>query len=141
MENIIKLELNDNSINYLQNIRRWTLFFSILGFITIGILLLIVIFAKAILSAINPDSGNYISFVFILIYLIFTIINFFPIYYLYKFSVLSKTALNTLNNSTLQESLKYLKLHFQFIGILTIIILAFYFIGAVGYGLGMAFLS
>lgn len=133
MEDLLKLELNEGSIKHLQSIRRWTLFFSILGFITIGLILLIAIFSKTIVTGINPESS------FVIVYLILAVIYFFPIYYLYKFSVLSKAALNSLNSFTLQESLKFLKPHIRFIGVLTIILLAIYLVIAFGILLKMAF--
>lgn len=49
-----------------------------------------------------------------------------PIFYLYKFSKYSKTAIYSEDSEQLSLAFKYLKKHYKFIGILSIILLSFY---------------
>lgn len=134
------MELNQNSVKYLSSIQKWTYFFAIVGFIGIVILLLVGLLAKAIFSAINPQMGAGAT-VLGVIYIVFALIYFFPVLYLYRFSRFAKQAIQENNANLMEEALRNFKLHFHFIGVLTIAIFALYFVILLGYVLGTIFLG
>ena len=66
------------------------------------------------------------------------ILYYFPISYLYQFSENTKKAIENNDNNTIRDAFEFLKSHYKFMGILTIILLSFYaimiFIGLIGAG-------
>lgn len=123
-----KLVVNESSQTYLSEIRKWTSFLSILGFISVGLLVLAAIFIGFVFSFLPiPDNGMPFPSVFLTIfYLVFAVLYFFPVYYLYQFSVKMKYALMGKATDMLETSFGFLKSHYRFIGILTIVLLALY---------------
>jgi hypothetical protein len=120
-----KMELDNVSLNYLNETRKWTMFLAIVGFVFLG---LILIASLAVLAAGSSMAiPGMASFMFIPLFLI-CVLYFFPIYYLYQFSVLSKKALAAQDNGLLTTAMKYLKMYYKFVGILVIVILSIYIV-------------
>ena len=140
MDNNQELILNNTSKKYLKEIARWSYFLSIVGFITLGLIILFAFFIKALFSFL-PDVGgdnfSTTSFPFMMlsmVYFVIALFYFFPIFYLYKSSSKMKTALQNNNHILLEDSFKNLKSHYKFIGITTLVIIAIYtfvFLGAI----------
>lgn len=136
------LTLDESAVLNLETIRKWSLFFSILGFIMIGFFVLLFLgmsfmpFAIPGASAMGPARFSFLGGAFAL--LITMVLYFFPILYMYKFSVHSKNAVANLDQESAAIAFKYLKMHFQFVGILTIIVLAFYLLAGIIAGIGAA---
>jgi hypothetical protein len=120
----LPIELNNLTISHLDETRKWTLFFSILGFIFMGLCIIIV----PILLITSQISNASFSFLTVFPLILVAIIYFFPIYYLLKFSINSKKAIDTLDSQCLEVSFKFLKLHYRFMGIFTIAIIILYII-------------
>jgi len=73
--------------------------------------------------------------------LVFAVIYYVPMFYLLKFSTLSKNAIANLDASGLTQAFKYLKSYWVYLGILVIIVLAIYLlIFLIAGGATMAFL-
>ncbi|MRT92428.1 hypothetical protein [Ancylomarina sp. 16SWW S1-10-2] len=120
-----ELVLEIQAETYLLETRKWTKFFAILAFIFMGIGVLSSIsmfMASSFITAYSPLPMTGIA----VFYLIFTGVSFFPIYYLLQFSNKAKEALLYRNSQTLTEAMKYIKSHFKFVGIMTIVMLALY---------------
>lgn len=123
-----KIELLQETIQNLNETRKWTNFLSIMGFIFIGFMILIAFAAGSMMAAMGesesalPFSGTLLGF----IYLIIAFIYFFLILYLYRFSKYTKNALETQNPNDLNEAFKNLKSHYRFMGMITIIMIALY---------------
>jgi len=98
------------------------MFISTLGFIFAGLCIFIIPFV--LISAISGSSWTQIATVIPLLFV--AVIYFFPIYFLFKFSSLSKTAIESNNNESLETAFRYLKLHYRFMGIFVIVILGIY---------------
>jgi len=135
-----RIELDEKAVQHLVSIYKWTNFFSIIGFVGVGIMLLIGLFPKAILGAFNPQFSA-IATPIGLIYLFMAVIYIFPVTYLYRFSRLARLALKESSQNTLTEALAYFKKHFQFLGIVTICLLSLYLVIILGYILGKIFLG
>lgn len=126
------LSLNDSSKSFLKEIAGWAYFLSIVGFVMMALMVVMGIFMGTLMNALTGIQDNDMSMPvnfgasFGIIYFIMAVIYFFPIYYLYKFSTKVKEALRVNDENVLTESLNFLKKHYKFMGILMIVVLAFY---------------
>ncbi len=119
---------------YLKETRKWAKFLAIMGFIFMGLMVLISIVTFVFSSSMSnqlPLPFPIPFAIFGFVYLAFAAIYFFPIYYLLQFANKAKHALLEQNTQTLTESMQYLKSHYKFLGIFTIVMLALYPIGIV----------
>ena len=144
MENPItqleQLTLNQQSRMFLKETAKWASFLSIIGFIGIGLMILLGLFAGTLFS--NLPQAQEIPFDFgmtmTITYLILALVYFFPIMYLYKFSQRMKMALSTKDDENLAAAFESLKSHYKFIGVFTIIMLSLYVLLIVVSLLGVA---
>lgn len=120
-----ELLITETTVTNLNSIRKWTLFFSVLGFIMIGFLGLGFI-AMLIASAVSPVGG--MMAILAVVYAIIMAVYFFPVYYLFKFSNEMKRAMAIRNQQSLEESFRLLRLHFKIVGIITIVMLSLYIV-------------
>ncbi|MFO7851921.1 MAG: DUF5362 family protein [Bacteroidales bacterium] len=121
------MEFTNDSIHHLDTARKWSMFLAILGFISVGLLVLVALLAGTALalfadSPISPVIGIAIA----IFYLIIAVLYFFPVYYLFNFSSKAKHAVNSSDSKTLTESMHFLKAHYKFLGIMIIVMLALY---------------
>ncbi|MFD2939627.1 hypothetical protein [Flavobacterium notoginsengisoli] len=126
-----ELQLDTTAKDFIKEIAKWAYFLSIIGFIGIGLLLIIAVFAGTIFSAMGsmPGMGAYggsFGAAMGAVYFLMAAFYFFPVYYLFKFSSNAKKAFRDNDSEALTSSLGYLKSHYKFIGILMIVLLAVY---------------
>ena len=135
-----KIELEGITLLHLNEIRKWTQFLSILGFIAVGLLLFLGVFMLIISFFRSPfqyDQFGMIGPFMWIFYLLFALIYFFPVLYMYQFSRYAKQSLVQIGSGESSRELMahaiiYLKKHFRYIGILTIVILAVYLLVIIG---------
>jgi hypothetical protein len=139
-QNKEKIELSNESLFYFDQIRKWTTFFSILGFIVIGLLLIVGIFAGSIFTKFGHINSKFPFAVLGFIYFIMAIIYFFPVLYLYNFSISSKRAIQNRDSNEITKAFKNLKSHFQYTGIFTIVFLSIYLLIGIGFLLVKTFI-
>jgi hypothetical protein len=133
-----ELQITPVAQGFLKEIAKWAAFLSIVGFIFIGFLVLGALAMFAMGSAMSSNMqgmGGSMGMMGMLggatlgvLYLIIALLYFFPVMYLFKFSSNAKKALSSNNTEQLTTSIENLKSHYKFMGILTIIGIAFYFI-------------
>jgi hypothetical protein len=146
MENNLHVENGENlaidwrSKEFLKETAKWTKFLAILGFVGIGLMVLgslVMLFAPSSLMS-NGDFPFGGKIFMMLLYLAFAVLYYFPISYLYQFSEKTKKAIENNDNNAIRDAFEFLKSHYKFMGILTIILLSFYaiiiFIGLIGAG-------
>lgn len=125
-----QLSLSDHAIGFLRETAKWANFLSIVGFIGIGLIVLGALFGGAFMaSAASEFGGGPLAAggaFFTIIYLLVAVLYFFPVYYLFKFAKNMKAALQAKDEETLTKGFEYMKSHYKFIGILTIVLLSFY---------------
>jgi hypothetical protein len=126
------LQLDDESIAYLNETRKWSMFLSILGFVFIGLLLVVGLVVISIGSSFSSGMGAAYGGIMFIVYLIFGIIYFFPIYYLFMFSKNMKLAITDKDSMSLTVAHRYLKSHYKFMGILAIVVISLYLIIILG---------
>jgi hypothetical protein len=146
MENtseIRKIEIEGESLNHLNTTRKWAMFLAIMGFIFLGIMLLVGLIAGVFLSAFKSglDSNGATGILMGLFIVIMAAVYFFPLLYLFRFSKHTANAVQNLDKQELYKAIKNLKSYFVYIGILIIIVLAVYAVALVVAGTSMAFLK
>ncbi len=127
------LALNPNAEHHLDETIKWTKFLSIVGFVMMAIMLAIPFIFMAI--TFPEEIEGFSGFQFLPLLLVVAL-YFFPIYYLFKFSVEARTALRSKEDAFINNALKFLKLHYRFIGIMFIIVLAIYLFIFIAFILG-----
>lgn len=140
VENGENLVIDWRSKEFLKETAKWTKFLAILGFVGIGFMVLgslVMLFAPSSLIS-NGDFPFGGKIFMMLLYLAFAVLYYFPISYLYQFSENTKKAIENNDNNAIRDAFEFLKSHYKFMGILTIILLSFYaimiFIGLIGAG-------
>lgn len=139
-ENNLFIDWNLKSI--LLTTTKWTKFLSIVGFVTIGLIVIAALAFGSFLSSTMPDEfagigGGLIAFVYILVALFY----FFPTWFLFKFSKDVKLGIELEDQELLSSGFNNLKRCFKFIGIFTLIILGLYGIIFIFGILGAALMS
>jgi uncharacterized membrane protein len=125
------IEINIIGINDLNETRKWTMFLSIVGFCFIGLAIVILVIAGILGSTLSPSRFALTSLIPLML---LVLIYFFPVYYLYQFSRYTKKATLEMKGEFAIKAFQYLKMHYRFMGILTIVILCLYLV------LGLIFL-
>jgi uncharacterized membrane protein YjgN (DUF898 family) len=148
-----KIEIGQESLGYLNTTRKWTMFFAILGFIFLGLMLIIGLLAGSFLTAFTSKmsgaegvegiklAGGFTSVLMFIILLVCAVIYFFPSLYLLRFSTHTAKAVANLDQNEMQKAFKNLKLYWVYLGILVIIMLVIYLIVFIVAGASLAFLS
>lgn len=135
------------SQSFLKETAKWAYFLSIVGFVGIGMLILLSVFMGTIFSKLgvfnsgmSPAPMMGVGFITFL-YLIIAVLYFFPVYYFFQFSSKAKAAFSRNDNEALTTSFEYLKSHHKFLGILSIVILSIYGVVFLFSIIGFAFTS
>lgn len=115
------MELNDQANKFLLEIAKWATFLAIVGFVTIGFMIILSFSIGTILSQVPENNMGVSPQFFSFFYLIFAGIYFIPVYYLFQFGSKTKKALINNDTDLLTFGLKKLKSHYKFLGIVTII--------------------
>ena len=132
--------LTQDGKKYLGQIAKWTKFLSVLGFVLLGISLLLILTFGVVITSTNRyemmmGSGYYNPGVFhwsyAVVYIIIIAIYFIPLYYLYQFSNKTKQALLASDTDVLTDALHFLKKHYVFIGVFVIVCLVLYLLGSI----------
>ncbi|OFX87791.1 MAG: hypothetical protein A2W99_15860 [Bacteroidetes bacterium GWF2_33_16] len=134
-----ELILDAKSIVYITETRKWAKFLAILGFVFLGLIILLGLFFLLIGSIFGGFLGVFERVLIFLVYIAIGALYFFPVYYLFKFSFFIKKAVEKYEQKDLTIAFENLKSHYKFIGILTIVVLSLYvLIGIVAAIIGMA---
>lgn len=131
------LFLNKENLHDLNEIRKWTYFLAILGFIGVAFMIIVALFIGSFLES----SGQQMPVphgALTGMYLLIAIIYFFPVLYLFKFSTSIRKALYENNEHQLTTAFGNLKRHYKFLGILTIILISVYTLAILFAILGVA---
>jgi|TARA_R110000737_G_scaffold234416_1_gene247368 hypothetical protein len=122
---------------YLAIIGKWAKFFSILGFIGMGFMLLagLAFLLFGSLPMVDSLGGSSVSgygnMTFMpklmgFIYIIMAVLYYFPVLYMYNFAIKIKVALASNSQHEYEIAFENLKKHFKFVGLVTVVILSIY---------------
>jgi uncharacterized membrane protein YjgN (DUF898 family) len=131
---------------HLSEAAKWGKFLAIFGFIICGLIVVVGLFMAANFNELTSTSRRYSMYddgaafqgmgtMMAVIYIILAAIYFFPCLFLLRFSNKMKVALQTDDQAMLTGSFQNLKVMFRFVGILTIIIIAFYLLAFIAGGI------
>ena len=114
--------------SYLLEAVKWGKFLAIMGYIGIGLMLLVavgVMVAGNLFSGLTGGAGFSMGFLSI-IYIAIAAFYFFPVYYLHQFSIKLKRGLNSGSLPDVTEGFQNLKSLFKFMGVFMVVILSLY---------------
>ncbi|MCF8254260.1 MAG: hypothetical protein K9H61_06465 [Bacteroidia bacterium] len=117
---------------------KWAKTIAIIGFVMMGIMLLFGIFGIvfAFTKSNNGAAFGFIPLIFMMA--IMLVLYGIPCYYLLQFYKYCHAAILERDSAGLSKGLAFLKSHFNFIGVLIIIGIAFYAVVAIGMLIGFA---
>jgi large-conductance mechanosensitive channel len=133
-----EMKLSESAKDFLKETAKWAYFLSILGFIGIGFIIFAALFAGTLFSSMskmNPAMGamgSSFGIVIAFVYFLIAVLYFFPVYYLNKFASNAKRAFKNNDSETLTTALEYLKSHYKYIGIMTLVVFSLYFLVFIG---------
>ncbi|HXI00178.1 MAG TPA: hypothetical protein VNI52_07895 [Sphingobacteriaceae bacterium] len=128
------LVLDDFALQQLKETRKWSHFLSVGAFVVIGFMALSVI---SFFGYSSVTEGEFGALVALLPMMLILLVYYFPIYYLYRFSKFARQALDDHDPLALNQALLYLKMHYRYMGILIVVVFAFYVIlGIFAWGAG-----
>ena len=122
-------QLTSVAVGFLQESAKWSKFMAIVGFVGIGLMVLVSLFMAIGFSSMGTANMPELPFsmsVFSIIYVLFAAIYFFPVYYLYQYATKTSAALHSKNKQLLTDGLENLKSHHKFLGIFTLILVSLY---------------
>jgi hypothetical protein len=138
-----KPNLSDSAIFYLAEIRKWAKFIAIISFIGMGMLVISGLVMGLVFDSLTSAAGQsampFSGSVFMVIYLAMAVIYFFPVYFLFRFSVDMGNALASGSEEVMTSAFGYLKSHYRYIGILIIVSMAFGILAMIGAALAGIF--
>lgn len=120
--------------DYLLETAKWAKFIAIIGFVMVGLMLVMALFMGSImasLAAFSPEAGMMPAIgggFFTVIYILIAAVYFIPIKYLFDFSRKVKSAIEIKDQNLFTEAMMKLKSHYKFIGVLMLIIVSLYVI-------------
>lgn len=141
MENISepkKLEIEPETLKYLDTTRKWTMFLAILGFIGLGTFLISGLIAGVFLSIFDTSKIGLPEWLLIITFPVVSIIAFFPILYIFRFSKYMAHVSRTYDQQELHKAFKNLKSYYVYVGILVIMTLVIYLIAFIVAGSSIA---
>jgi len=119
--------ITDEIKKYFLEISKWGKFLAIVGYIGMGFLVLLSLFLMVGVSLIPNVNGSGMPMAAAgFVYLLMAGVYFFPITYLYNYSVKIKQGLTTNDQQNVTSAFMNLKSLFKFFGIFTIVILSIY---------------
>ena len=139
-----ELQIDTTGHAYLAETAKWGMFLSVLGFIGSGVIVLVAIFAATTLSSYNrygyESASMFGAGTIMIIYLVIAVIYFFMSLFLYRFSAKMKTALQSTDQDSLNNSFLNLKNLYKMMGIITIVYLVLLVLALV-FGVGAAMMQ
>ena len=122
-----KLQNNMEITSYLMEASKWGHFLAIVGYVMMGLLVLLAIVMMFAMSVVSEVAHTKFPLWMLgLVYILLAGIYYIPITYLYKFSSQMQKAIQMQNEDLLTSGFQNLKSLFKFMGIFTIVMLAIY---------------
>jgi hypothetical protein len=134
MENIENTQPDENLLTfnseikgYLLETSKWGKFLAIVGYVGMGLLFLLgVVFIAGFSFFSSVANVGFPVRIIGFIYLSISVLYYFPLNYLYRFSVQLKQGFNSIDQQTVSSGFENLKSFFKFMGIFTIVVLSIY---------------
>ncbi len=122
-----KMYVSEEIKSYLLEISKWSKFLAIVGFVSIGFLILISFFIESFFNLLPNQPKQMIPLnTLSIMYFILAGVYFFPINYLFQFAKNMKNSLQNNGQEEITLAFKNLKSHYKFVGMFFAIILSLY---------------
>jgi hypothetical protein len=125
-----ELNLSEKAVGFLKEVSYWSKILSIIGFVGIGIMLIasfVIMFGLSSSSFGGPFSEfPSMAIGYGIMYIAMAVLYFFPVYYLYNFSIKTTQAIKDNDSNGIEQGLEQLKSHYKFVGILMIVMMVAY---------------
>ncbi len=126
-ENAAPIVINEEIKSYLLETSKWGKFMAIVGYVGMGLLVLLAIVMMVGLSFLSGIARTGFPMgIMGLVYIALAVLYYFPVTYLYKFSVQMKQGINSGDESSVTTGFQNLKSLFKFMGIMVIVIISIY---------------
>jgi protein-S-isoprenylcysteine O-methyltransferase Ste14 len=142
-EEIRKIEIDQKTLKNINATRKWTMFLSVIGFIILGLFIVLGLIAGTFLSAFKPGetgTGFPESLMFV-IFLLLAVAYFFPVFFLFRFSKHAANAVHAFDKHELHKAFRSLKHYFAYLGVLIIIGLTLYVVVLIAAGSTLPFIN
>lgn len=127
---------------HLLVLAKWATFLAVLGFIGLGIMVILALFTLLLGSTFaNFTTLKGGTVIYAAIFIILAVLYYFPLSYLYRAAKELKASVYSVSQDLLTSGFKNLKLHFRFIGILAIVMLSIYALIFIAGMIGMSVLA
>lgn len=131
------LSIDPTSKSHLSEAARWAKFLAICGFIMLGLMIIYGLLMALVFAQFSKFEDTYqsneikstLGIVMFIFYTACAVLAFFPYLFLLRFANKMKRALESEDQAELNNSFMNLKILYRYLGILTIIGLAFMFLG------------
>lgn len=130
--------LTDRAQEYLLTACKWSKFLAIVGFVIMGLVILVMVIALVFAGGAGGDLSTALSSEFgvggifiLLVYIGIFALYFFPLKYLYSFATKTRQGIETSSTVVLTEGLQNLKSFFKFFGIFTAIGIGLYLVAII----------
>ena len=123
-----QLKVSEFTRKNFKEISQWTIVFSILGFVFIGIMIIGGFFLGTYITKLSgqEESLPFPGYFFGIIYAFMAAIYFPPVLFLYKFTRSIRKSIGENSSAEMDQAFQNLKSHYRYIGILTSIMLIIY---------------
>jgi hypothetical protein len=143
------INVDQTAKSHLAEAPKWAKFLSIMGFIFCGFIALIGLFFGTFMSMFSSQYGENNPYndlptstgfgaAMAVLYIVIALIYFFPCLFLFRFSFKMKAALASNDQEVLNTSFQNLKASFRYVGIIMIVMLAFWALALIIGVLGVA---
>jgi len=136
-----KIEIGQDTLKNLNTLRKWTMFLAVSGFIFLGLIIILGLITGTFLTFFNRSDKipGLPDLLVIAIFIVVALINFFPVFFLFRFSKRTSVAVSSLDKRIMHAAIRDLKLFFIYLGVLLIVLLAVYLASLVLAGTSSAF--
>ncbi len=125
--------INDEVKEYLLEIAKWTKLIGIVGYIGIGLMIVIAFFTSAFFAMLPVAGAEDIPMsVFSIVYFLMAGLYFFPVNYLFQFSKRLSHSLERDDTTSFTDAFRNLKSHYKFVGVFIIVVMSMYAIMFLG---------
>ena len=126
-----ELKITSHMVDSMRSTRPWAMFISILGFITVGFMLLAAIVIMVLGSVLPQEIDGFPAVLMGIMYIIMSFFYLVPSIYLFRYASAIGSFLDTMSESEMESALSNQKSFWKFIGILGIVMIAFAILGVI----------
>ena len=126
-----ELKVTSHMIDSMRSTRPWTMFLSIVGFISVGFMVLAAMIIMVVGSVLTQHFDGFPAALMGIMYIVMSFFYLVPSIYLFRYSSAIGRFLDSMAASEMESALAYQKSFWKFLGIVAIIMMAFAILGIV----------